>query len=95
MTFVINSDNNITALGSQDAGSARGETFHTQEELAQLAAKWPPSRGLEQHPRPDANEEAKGREGGHRQPMERRSGLCPRRSPPPREALVFSCPALV
>jgi len=44
MRFVIDTDNNITALGSQDASSAQGETFHTQEELAQIAAKWPNGR---------------------------------------------------
>jgi hypothetical protein len=47
MTFVIDSDNNITALASRDASSAQGESFHTKEELALLSAKWPNGRLVE------------------------------------------------
>jgi hypothetical protein len=44
-TFVIDTENNITALGNkQRAEGASGESFSSQQELAQLAAKWPGSR---------------------------------------------------
>ena len=50
-TFTIDSDNKITAFGSlkeaQAADSAGAEYFSSEEELAQLAASWPPNRLIE------------------------------------------------
>src|SRR3984893_11161325 len=45
-TFNIDADNNITALGSQQA-DFEGEIFASQQELADLAAKWPANRLIE------------------------------------------------
>ena len=42
-TFNIDAENNITALGSQQA-DFEGEIFASQTELADLAAKWPANR---------------------------------------------------
>src|ERR1035441_6793900 len=47
-TFTINSDNNITAFGTQEESSATTTTpfdsFASQQDLAELAAGWPPER---------------------------------------------------
>jgi hypothetical protein len=45
-TFNIDADNNITALGSQQA-DFECEIFANQKELADLAAKWPANRLIE------------------------------------------------
>src|SRR5260370_3033723 len=45
-TFNIDAENNITALGSQQA-DFEGETFANQKELVDLAAKWPANRLIE------------------------------------------------
>ena len=45
-TFNIDAENNITALGSQQA-DFEGEIFANQKELADLAAKWPANRLIE------------------------------------------------
>src|SRR5260370_23561106 len=45
-TFNIDAQNNITALGSQQA-DFEGEIFANQKELADLAAKWPANRLIE------------------------------------------------
>src|SRR6202035_4538439 len=45
-TFNIDAENNITALGSQQA-DFEGEIFASQKELADLAANWPANRLLE------------------------------------------------
>jgi len=43
--FTLDSENNITAFGSQqEAQEAPGESFSSQEELASLADNWPASR---------------------------------------------------
>src|ERR1700682_4116151 len=42
-TFLIDAENNISALGSQQA-DFEGEIFASQQELADLAAKWPANR---------------------------------------------------
>src|SRR5229473_1901168 len=42
-TFNIDAENSITALGSQQA-DFEGEIFASQQELADLAAKWPANR---------------------------------------------------
>ena len=44
--FNIDAENNITALGSQQA-DFEGEIFANQKELADLAAKWPANRLIE------------------------------------------------
>src|ERR1700694_5613356 len=44
--FNIDAENNITALGSQEA-DFEGEIFANQRELADLAAKWPANRLIE------------------------------------------------
>jgi hypothetical protein len=45
-TYTIDNENNITAHGSkQEAGE--GETFSTQQELADVAATWPATRLVE------------------------------------------------
>src|ERR1700738_3249230 len=47
-TFTIDADNSITAFGTrQEAEGAKGESFSTQQELAELAGKWPANRLLE------------------------------------------------
>jgi hypothetical protein len=45
-TYTINAENNISALGSQQA-EFEGEIFASQQELADLAAKWPADRLIE------------------------------------------------
>src|SRR5216684_3542340 len=45
-TFLIDAENNISALGSQQA-DFQGEIFASQQELADLAAKWPANRLIE------------------------------------------------
>jgi hypothetical protein len=45
-TFIIDAENSITALGSQQA-DFEGEIFASQQELADLAAKWPANRLVE------------------------------------------------
>src|SRR5260370_38707243 len=45
-TFIIDAENSITALGSQQA-DFEGEIFANQKELADLAAKWPANRLIE------------------------------------------------
>jgi hypothetical protein len=45
-TFLIDAENNIRALGSQQA-DFEGEIFASQQELADLAAKWPANRLIE------------------------------------------------
>jgi Protein of unknown function (DUF3489) len=45
-TFLIDAQNNISALGSQQA-DFEGEIFGSQQELADLAAKWPTNRLIE------------------------------------------------
>src|SRR6266851_4420624 len=45
-TYTIDAENSITAFGSkQEAGE--GETFGSQQELADLAATWPANRLIE------------------------------------------------
>ena len=47
-TFTIDADNSITAFGTkQEADGAQGESFSSQQELADLAAKWPANRLIE------------------------------------------------
>jgi hypothetical protein len=45
-TFIIDAQNSITALGNQQA-DFEGEIFASQQELADLAAKWPANRLVE------------------------------------------------
>jgi hypothetical protein len=45
-TFLIDAENNISALGSQQA-DFEGEIFASQQELADLAANWPANRLIE------------------------------------------------
>ena len=45
-TFLIDAENNISALGSQQA-DFEGEIFASQQELADLATKWPANRLIE------------------------------------------------
>jgi hypothetical protein len=45
-TYTIDAENNISALGSQQA-DFEGEIFASQQELADLAAKWPADRLIE------------------------------------------------
>jgi len=45
-TYLIDAENSITAHGSQQA-DFEGEIFASQQELAQLAAKWPAHRLVE------------------------------------------------
>src|ERR1700693_2405403 len=45
-TYMIDVENSITALGSQQA-DFEGEIFASQQELADLAAKWPANRLIE------------------------------------------------
>jgi hypothetical protein len=45
-TYLIDKENSITALGSQQA-DFEGEIFASQQELAELAAQWPPNRLVE------------------------------------------------
>jgi cell division septation protein DedD len=45
-TYTIDSENSITALGSQQA-DFEGEIFASQQELADLATKWPADRLVE------------------------------------------------
>jgi hypothetical protein len=45
-TYLIDAENSITALGSQQA-DFEGEIFASQQELADLAAKWPANRLVE------------------------------------------------
>jgi Protein of unknown function (DUF3489) len=45
-TYAIDAENNITALGSQQA-DFDGEIFASQQELADLATKWPADRLIE------------------------------------------------
>ena len=45
-TFNIDAENNITALSSQQA-DFQGEIFASQQELTDLAAKWPANRLIE------------------------------------------------
>src|SRR5229473_3424739 len=45
-TFNIDAENSITALDSQQA-DFEGEIFASQQELADLAAKWPANRLIE------------------------------------------------
>ena len=44
--YTIDAENSITALGSQQA-DFEGEIFASQQELADLAAKWPANRLIE------------------------------------------------
>jgi hypothetical protein len=44
--FIIDAENSITALGSQQA-DFEGEIFASQQELADLAATWPANRLIE------------------------------------------------
>jgi hypothetical protein len=47
-TFTIDAENSITAFGTkQEAEGAQGESFSTQQELADLAATWPHTRLVE------------------------------------------------
>jgi Protein of unknown function (DUF3489) len=47
-TFTIDADNSITAFGTkQEADGAQGESFGTQQELGELAGKWPANRLVE------------------------------------------------
>jgi hypothetical protein len=58
-TFNIDAENSITALGSQQT-DFEGEIFSSQQELAELAAKWPANRLIEVWngiPGPHAREE--------------------------------------
>src|SRR6266404_5604873 len=45
-TYTIDTENSITALGSQQA-DFEGKIFASQQELADLAAKWPANRLIE------------------------------------------------
>src|SRR4029077_12204990 len=45
-TFLIDAENNISSLDSQQA-DFHGEIFASQTELADLAAKWPANRLIE------------------------------------------------
>jgi hypothetical protein len=45
-TFIIDAENSITALGSRQA-DFEGEIFASQQELADLATKWPVNRLVE------------------------------------------------
>src|SRR6202171_6544583 len=45
-TFSIDAENSITALDSQQS-DFEGEIFASQQELAELAAKWPANRLIE------------------------------------------------
>jgi hypothetical protein len=45
-TYTIDAENNITALGSQQA-DFKGEIFASQQELGDLAAKWSDDRLVE------------------------------------------------
>jgi hypothetical protein len=46
--FKLADENNITALASiQETEGAPGETFNSQQELAELAASWPAGRLVE------------------------------------------------
>src|SRR3982074_2961381 len=45
-TYTIDAENSITALGSQQA-DFEGEIFANQQELTDLAAKWPANRLVE------------------------------------------------
>jgi hypothetical protein len=45
-TFIIDAENSITALGSQQA-DFEGEIFASQQELGDLAATWPTNRLIE------------------------------------------------
>jgi len=47
MTFIIDSENNITAIGSDAAIPENTQHFATQKELAKLAADWPADRLVE------------------------------------------------
>ena len=47
-TYTIDAENNITALGSQQA-DFEGEMFASQRELGDLAAKWTADRLVEVH----------------------------------------------
>jgi hypothetical protein len=50
-TFIIDSDNNITAFASEQQAKVRdatgGESFTTQDEMTKLAAAWPGGRLVE------------------------------------------------
>src|SRR5260370_5143103 len=47
-TFTIHADNSIPAFGTkQEAEGAQGESFGTQQGLAELAGKWPANRLVE------------------------------------------------
>jgi hypothetical protein len=46
-TFVIDTDNNITAHAEAPASASETNTFATQKELAKLTAEWPTSRLVE------------------------------------------------
>jgi hypothetical protein len=47
MTFVIDAENNITALEGREGDSTQGERFGSQQELAALAANWSGNRLVE------------------------------------------------
>src|SRR5689334_1203633 len=47
MTFVIDAENNITALGDQQDAAIQGDSFASAQELAGLAADWPANRLVE------------------------------------------------
>src|SRR4030081_3734436 len=47
-TFTIDVDDSITAFGTkQEADGVQGESFGTQQELAELAGKWTANRLVE------------------------------------------------
>jgi hypothetical protein len=46
-TFIIDSDNNITALTGLPTGGDESQSFSNAKELARLTAEWPVSRLLE------------------------------------------------
>src|SRR3977135_4424845 len=47
-TFTIDAENSITAFATkQEADGTQGESFSTQQELADLATTWPPTRLVE------------------------------------------------
>jgi hypothetical protein len=46
-TFIIDADNNITALTELPAGADQSQAFTNQKELVKLTAEWPASRLVE------------------------------------------------
>ena len=47
MIFTIDSENNITAVGSDAAIPEKAQQFGSQKELARLAGDWPADRLVE------------------------------------------------